>query len=141
MTQTNPEYDWEIIATGFEALKSLNTTFLLSNSALNFAKELIKFSNVNLGKIENKELKLIVVLLIIGIYVLYRLTLMRPNNFYGGSFRMSNSSVGSSGSQLGNMEVTALPVELENGHIKVGNIYFDPSHILGKGCEGTFVYK
>ena len=55
---------------------------------------------------------------------------------WGGS-----SSRYSTGSQLGNIEVTALPVELENGNIKVGNIMFDPATILGKGCEGTFVYK
>ena len=24
---------------------------------------------------------------------------------------------------------------------KVGNIQFDPTTVLGKGCEGTFVYK
>ena len=47
----------------------------------------------------------------------------------------------SNGSQGGNFEVTALPYELKNGNVKVGNIVFDPSHILGKGCEGTFVYK
>jgi hypothetical protein len=53
---------------------------------------------------------------------------------------MSNSSVGSNSSAL-NHEVTALPLELDNGTIKVGHIYFDPAIILGKGCEGTFVYK
>ena len=57
------------------------------------------------------------------------------SNFGGSSSRYST------GSQLGNVEVTALPVELENGNIKVGNIMFDPGTILGKGCEGTFVYK
>ena len=38
-------------------------------------------------------------------------------------------------------EVTAVPVELANGEVKVGNITFDPGEVLGKGCEGTFVYK
>ena len=55
---------------------------------------------------------------------------------------MSNSSMGSNAShQGGPYEVTATAVELENGIVKVGNIFFDPAHILGKGCEGTFVYK
>ncbi len=59
-----------------------------------------------------------------------------------GSFRMSSSSVGSTSSHAGtHYEVTATPVELDNGIVKVGNIFFDPGHILGKGCEGTFVYK
>lgn len=32
-------------------------------------------------------------------------------------------------------------VELGNGIIQVGKISFDPSVVLGKGCEGTFVFK
>ena len=63
----------------------------------------------------------------------------------------SSSSLGSSGStgsrnsssQLRDAghEITAHPIELDDGTIKVGAINFDPGHILGKGCEGTFVYK
>jgi len=37
--------------------------------------------------------------------------------------------------------MTALAVELPDGHIRVGNISFNPAKILGKGCEGTFVYQ
>jgi hypothetical protein len=47
-------------------------------------------------------------------------------------------SVGGKGSPY---EMTALPVELPDGHIRVGNISFNPAKILGKGCEGTFVYQ
>lgn len=32
-------------------------------------------------------------------------------------------------------------MELEDGRIEVGKITFNPADILGKGCEGTFVYK
>jgi len=64
-----------------------------------------------------------------------------PGGLYG-SFRMSNSSVGSNSSQQASLyDVTATAVELDNGMIKVGNITFDAGNILGKGCEGTFVYK
>merc|ERR1712051_1177058 len=50
--------------------------------------------------------------------------------------------MGTNGSRgKGNFEVTALPYELEDGNIKVGNVIFDPTTILGKGCGGTFVYK
>merc|ERR1712079_97758 len=31
--------------------------------------------------------------------------------------------------------------KMEDGSVKVGNIQFDESVVLGKGCEGTFVYK
>lgn len=54
--------------------------------------------------------------------------------------RRSQFSIGSTSSQTG-YEVTANPIELENGNVKVGNITYEPDHILGKGCEGTFVYK
>ena len=40
-----------------------------------------------------------------------------------------------------NYEITANPVELVTGEIKVGNLTFHPDIVLGKGCEGTFVYK
>ncbi|EFX77192.1 hypothetical protein DAPPUDRAFT_305906 [Daphnia pulex] len=32
-------------------------------------------------------------------------------------------------------------VELKNGFVQVGKMLFNPSEILGKGCDGTFVYK
>ena len=136
------EYDEDILNLGLDALKSFNVTFVTSKEFLQFGKEVIKCVNVNLGQVENKELKIIVVLLCIGIYVLFRImqkNLVPSSSFYNGSFHLS--STGSRSSQIGTMEVTALPVELDNGHIKVGNIQFDPTNILGKGCEGTFVYK
>ena len=55
-------------------------------------------------------------------------------------FKMSSNSVGSSSGNTP-YEVTAHPEVLESGQVRVGNIQFDPSHVLGKGCEGTFVYK
>ncbi|KAJ8935645.1 hypothetical protein NQ318_010553 [Aromia moschata] len=36
---------------------------------------------------------------------------------------------------------TALSEELPNGLVRVGKISFNPKQLLGKGCEGTFVYK
>lgn len=32
-------------------------------------------------------------------------------------------------------------VELKNGFVQVGKMLFNPAEILGKGCDGTFVYK
>ena len=56
-----------------------------------------------------------------------------------GSYRVP-SSVGSL-SGPGNHEITANAIELPDGTVQVGKISFDPKLILGKGCEGTFVYK
>lgn len=132
-------YDKFIIEQGMDAIKNFNVTFVLSKDVLYFGKELVPLFKVYLGSVENKELKVIVVLLIIGVAVLVRIMQRNASGDKYGSFRMSSSSIGSTSSQL--YEVSAHPVELDNGIIKVGNIFFDPTHILGKGCEGTFVYK
>lgn len=47
----------------------------------------------------------------------------------------SNNTGGSSGN------ITAVAEELDNGSISVGKIIFDPQQLLGKGCDGTFVFK
>lgn len=47
----------------------------------------------------------------------------------------NNSSGGSSTS------VTAQVEELEDGSVRVGKIEFDPLQLLGKGCDGTFVFQ
>lgn len=53
-----------------------------------------------------------------------------------------NSSRGSHQSAFGRHgQITALPEELPGGHVKVGKISFHPDQLLGKGCEGTFVYR
>ncbi|CAG9832376.1 unnamed protein product [Diabrotica balteata] len=36
---------------------------------------------------------------------------------------------------------TTLAEELPNGLVKVGKITFHPDQVLGKGCDGTFVYR
>lgn len=37
--------------------------------------------------------------------------------------------------------VTSELEDLGDGDIRIGKITFNPSHVLGKGCEGTFVFK
>ena len=58
----------------------------------------------------------------------------------GGGHIGSNLSRSSQASHGGH-RTTAIPVELPNGNIRVGKINYNPMEILGKGCEGTFVYK
>ena len=65
---------------------------------------------------------------------------MGPNST-GQYSNGSNGSRNSSSQRDGGNEITATPIELTDGTIKVGAINFNPDHILGKGCEGTFVYK
>lgn len=49
-------------------------------------------------------------------------------------------SQGSSGSGSSS-SVTALAEELNDGTISVGKILFNPQKLLGKGCDGTFVFR
>lgn len=35
----------------------------------------------------------------------------------------------------------AQPAEFHEGGVRVGKITFFTNEVLGKGCEGTFVYK
>ncbi|XP_074039419.1 serine/threonine-protein kinase/endoribonuclease Ire1 isoform X2 [Leptinotarsa decemlineata] len=47
-----------------------------------------------------------------------------------------------SNSQKGQTDrVLAVSEELPNGLVKIGKITFHPDQLLGKGCEGTFVYR
>ena len=143
-TKFKPAHDSKIIQQGWDALKSANFTYIFSEEMLSFAKEVVKMTYNHIAQIENIELKFISIILCIGVVFLYRILKKTSSDsiYPFGSFRMSNSSSRfSSGSQVGTMEVTALPVELENGDIQIGHICFDPNVILGKGCEGTFVYK
>lgn len=32
-------------------------------------------------------------------------------------------------------------VEVPEGHVRVGKVIFNPNDELGRGCEGTFVYR
>lgn len=52
-----------------------------------------------------------------------------------GSRSSQQSSVGKYG------PITAVAEELPDGLMRVGKITFHPEELLGKGCEGTFVYK
>ena len=46
-TKANPLYDDEILHQGFEAIKTLNTTYIMSKEMLSFAKEIIKVVHTN----------------------------------------------------------------------------------------------
>ncbi|KRK02892.1 serine/threonine-protein kinase/endoribonuclease IRE1 [Drosophila yakuba] len=51
-----------------------------------------------------------------------------------------NGSNGSTGSNGSNANAEDL-VDLGNGQVRVGKISFSTNEVLGKGCEGTFVFK
>lgn len=52
----------------------------------------------------------------------------------------NNSNNGSTGSNGSNISTQDL-LDLGNGYVRVGKISFNSNEVLGKGCEGTFVFK
>ena len=142
----NQSYDIDELTRGLENLKIFNTSFIFSRDLVTFiGAAVIPFSQEKVREIENKEMKLSLIVLILTAAWFIRFVKqqfkqweqLRTSN--SGSNSMSNISSGSAGS--GNYEITASPVELDDGTIRVGNISFNPLAVLGKGCEGTFVYR
>ena len=149
-------YNLSLIERGFSAISTMDSQFLLSLDFFRFLTELLPMMKENVVALENKELKAIVLLMIIIAITLVQVTrnnqsgLIPSSRLSTNGLMGSNTSVGSNGShgsrnssshrEVGH-EITANPIELDDGTIKVGAINFNPDCILGKGCEGTFVYK
>ncbi|XP_011630520.1 serine/threonine-protein kinase/endoribonuclease IRE1 isoform X1 [Pogonomyrmex barbatus] len=98
---------------------------------------------------ENRDVKLIVILiiLILGtiivwyVYKIYKEQLQQLSQFnrkliIKGSRESSRTNYSGKSSNS-----VAMPEEIGDGLVKVGKITFDTGQVLGKGCEGTFVYK
>jgi len=140
-------YDEEELSRGLESIVQLNSSFLLSSELPVFLmNQLVPMMMYSLPEVENKELKVVVlaVLLTVAWFVRFvKLHFKQWDKNFGERLSNSNSNSASRGStsSISPAEVTANPVELEDGSIKVGNISFNPGLVLGKGCEGTFVYK
>lgn len=66
-------------------------------------------------------------------YLLFQYIVFKQLSQSGSRF--SNSSYTYNG------KFVAVPEELENGYIKIGKILFHPEQVIGRGCEGTFVYR
>lgn len=57
------------------------------------------------------------------------------------ALQMSQQSSRGSVRDLSGSRVTASAEQMLDGTIRVGKIHFDTSAELGKGCEGTFVFR
>lgn len=87
---------------------------------------------------ENLGLKLTVILLVASVVILIYLRVQ--DREYLRSSQGSNISNVSSNDSYSHI-VTAEAEDVGAGNIRVGKIIFNREEILGKGCEGTFVYK
>ncbi|XP_071565935.1 serine/threonine-protein kinase/endoribonuclease IRE1 [Temnothorax nylanderi] len=94
-----------------------------------------------LNRQENIDMKLIVIpvtltICTIVIWYLYKQRKNQLQHVSQGSRESSRTNYsGKSGTSV------VMPEEIGDGLVKVGKITFDTGEVLGKGCEGTFVYK
>lgn len=87
---------------------------------------------------ENKGLKLMLIVLSGCVCAMFWYLQMQVREFQNLS---QNGSKSSQGTNSRNGTVTAFAEELPDGLVRVGKITFHPEQLLGKGCEGTFVYR
>lgn len=92
---------------------------------------------------EDKWLTLVVIVLcgvvvFLGFYMRNVLNEIRQHSKNGSQSGDQRSGSSSGSHTMG--DISPLEV-LDNGDTKVGKIQFNPNDLLGKGCEGTFVFK
>lgn len=90
---------------------------------------------------EDKYLELVVIVLC-GVVIFLVFYLRNFMNEVRQQSRNGSQSGGERSGSFGNASGDCSPLELlDNGDTKVGKIQFNPNDLLGKGCEGTFVFK
>ncbi|KAJ8682778.1 hypothetical protein QAD02_018570 [Eretmocerus hayati] len=91
-----------------------------------------------LNQQENKGLKLALIILSGCIITMFWYLNAQFKEFqHLSQTSRENSRTGSNGSN----GVMYAPEEIGQGKVRVGKITFDSEELLGKGCDGTFVYK
>ncbi|XP_015122831.1 serine/threonine-protein kinase/endoribonuclease IRE1 [Diachasma alloeum] len=92
-----------------------------------------------LNQQENKGLKLALIILVGCVITMFWYLNAQFKEFQQLSQgSRENSRTSSTGGRSG---VTTAPEEIGEGTVKVGKIIFHIDKVLGKGCEGTFVYR
>ncbi|VVD04564.1 unnamed protein product, partial [Leptidea sinapis] len=87
---------------------------------------------------ENKALKFALIILmglVVAMFWYLRLQAREFQQLSQGGSRGSNVSTSSTGEVTGHLE------DVGEGEVRIGKISFFTNEILGKGCEGTFVYR
>ena len=140
--QTEPVIELEVESS------VINRTF--GRLALNKTKEIIIDNSKQVRSffyewfIDHPSNQVHVILCIIIVVMIlmfsYMYSSMRELRNQSESGSKTNGYSGSRGSGSSNISAQDL-VDLGNGHIRVGKISFNSNEVLGKGCEGTFVFK
>ncbi|XP_013169478.1 PREDICTED: serine/threonine-protein kinase/endoribonuclease IRE1 [Papilio xuthus] len=88
---------------------------------------------------ENKALKVALIILMGLVVAMFWYLRYQAREFQQLSQGGSRGSTVSNASSQG--EVTGQLVDLGDGEVRIGKITFHTDQVLGKGCEGTFVYR
>lgn len=83
---------------------------------------------------------LVLVLIIFFVMFWYIMSTVRELKSQSSS-QNKNRSFGTSTSESANFPNYHDPVDLGEGEVRVGKIQFNCQQVLGKGCEGTFVFR
>ncbi|XP_068087142.1 serine/threonine-protein kinase/endoribonuclease IRE1 [Anabrus simplex] len=134
--QTEPLKEKDVLHGYWEKVLEGNVSYLLSHDFLSVS---FKAGKQWINQQENKFLKLVVIVCFSCVFSMMWYLRIQVREFQ----QMSQGSKSSnhSSSSAHSSSVTALPEDIGGGGIRVGKITFRPDEILGKGCEGTFVYK
>ncbi|XP_076066582.1 serine/threonine-protein kinase/endoribonuclease Ire1 isoform X2 [Oratosquilla oratoria] len=144
MSSTGVQTDWtenEHFWDGCHQVLSMNTTFLMSRDVLQWMQLGIRMS---WAWVFSDILNIFVIFLMFGFAAIIVLLYKQAQEYARLSREMSSRqtwSRGSNKSSGGSSVVTAMAEELDDGSIRVGKIVFDPQELLGKGCDGTFVFR
>ncbi|CAG9864423.1 unnamed protein product [Phyllotreta striolata] len=87
---------------------------------------------------ENKGLKMSLIIMTGCVIAMFWYLQIQVREFQSQSKNNSQSNHSGFGNFIG---VSALPEELPDGTVQIGKITFHPDQLLGKGCDGTFVYR
>ncbi|RVE44453.1 hypothetical protein evm_010857 [Chilo suppressalis] len=87
---------------------------------------------------ENTALKLALIILVGLVITMFWYLRYQAREFQQLSQGGSRSSTSSTSS---NAEITGYLEEIGDGEVRIGKISFHTGQVLGKGCEGTFVYR
>ncbi|XP_046660602.1 serine/threonine-protein kinase/endoribonuclease IRE1 [Homalodisca vitripennis] len=89
-----------------------------------------------LAAVEHKPLYFFILLLILSVAALFFYVRAQVQ-----ALQQSQQSSRGSSRDSGSGTVTAVAETLPDGKVRVGKIVFDTASVLGKGCEGTFVFR
>ncbi|CAL4069846.1 unnamed protein product, partial [Meganyctiphanes norvegica] len=137
-TQTH-EHSISLIWDGVMQLKNLNMTFVSSGDIFHWLGHISWELCIVLA---HEPVYIFLIIFTIG-FIFIAIILYRQAQEYARLNRewssRRNWSRGSNSNSSKN-GITAIAEEQEDGTIRVGKILFDPQDLLGKGCDGTFVF-